>query len=670
MAIVPMRQITVCGLKRERSRVLAFLQRFGAVQPVPIEADRSQPPDSRGRAFFEKSGKEAAAALEVLAAFGDKAPALSALSGRETLTDQQWNERLSRNASTVQAAKRILERSRILAEKQAELVRLNTQKEALGPWMGLAVPSNFTGTASTSALIGLMPAGTTPERLKAVFEEKLPGAPFAWEILFSAPDAVGVFLLFLKQDGEKAKEAARAAGFMQMANPSSQTPKEEAEQLSLRIQLNQEEIERHKQALSGEEQSFAGLLRFYQDFCAMRSEEYRVQEELWQSKHAFFLSGWVPEKDAALLEKELTSRFVAAVEIKEPAEDQNPPVALSNNPFTAPVESVVEAYSMPGKGEVDPSFILSLFYYLLFGLMLSDAGYGILMVAFCSIALWHFKRMEEPMRRTLQMFLLCGISTTIWGFLQGSFFGDIVGVVSSTFFDGSVTLPAIWFAPLDDPMRMLIFSLGLGVVHLFCGLGVNIAQHFRKKEYRQAFYDGIFWYLLVGGLILLLMTSSLFEDIARFRLALAPWGMTVLKGAIILGAAGIILTAGRDSKNWLVRILRGLYGLYNITGYLSDILSYSRLLALGLATGVIGTVINKMASMAAEPLGAFGPVVFVLIFLVGHAVNLGINLLGAYVHTNRLQFVEFFGKFYEGGGQKFEPFALHTKYYKLSKEDI
>ena len=268
-----------------------------------------------------------------------------------------------------------------------------------------------------------------------------------------------------------------------------------------------------------------------------------------------------------------------------------------------------------------------------------------------------------------KMFLYCGISTMFWGFLQGSFFGDVVGVVASTFFGSDVALGPLWFAPLDDPMRMLLFALLLGIIHLFCGLAMNMAQHFKNKEYREIFYDGIFWYLLIGGLVLLLTTSSMFADVAGFQLALPPVGMTILKGAILAGALGIILTSGRDSKNWVVRILRGLYGLYGATGYLSDILSYSRLLALGLATGVIGTVINKMAGMAAEPLGGFGIIVFIIIFLLGHAINLGINLLGAYVHTNRLQFVEFFGKFYNGGGRKFEPFAAHTKYYKLSKED-
>ena len=141
------------------------------------------------------------------------------------------------------------------------------------------------------------------------------------------------------------------------------------------------------------------------------------------------------------------------------------------------------------------------------------------------------------------------------------------------------------------------------------------------------------------------------------------------EGSSIVSAAaavGIVLTAGRESRNWFKRIAKGLYGLYNVSGYLSDILSYSRLLALGLATGVIATVINQMGAMGGNSIT--GIILFVLVFLVGHAINLGINLLGAYVHTNRLSFVEFFGKFYGGGGSEFTPLGVHTKYYKLKEE--
>lgn len=673
MAIVAMKQITVCGLKHQQADILAYLQRCGCVQPAPIApeaASISQTGAAQKRAFYDKGAAEAKAALEVLGTYGVKsAPPLSMLAGRETLSQEACNAYMQKNEETIALIARILTLGKAIQDRKAENQRLTAQIAALEPWLPLAVPTSFEGTKTTEALIGTLPGPLTREAVMAILAEKLPHfETYELDIVFTHSDATGIFLLCRKEERRAAEDALRAAGFMRVANPSTHIPEIKKSRLQSRIQKNEESNEADIKKL----QSLAektDQMRFYIDYCTMRSEEYAVTEALLQSRYAFFLTGYLPANEAPEIEQQLQKRFGAAVEIAEPDPEADVPVLLKNNAFTTPVESVVEAYSMPAKGELDPSVVMSLFYYLLFGLMLSDAGYGVLIVLACSICLTKFKNMESSMKNTLKMFLYCGISTMFWGFLQGSFFGDVVGVVASTFFGSNVALGPLWFAPLDDPMRMLLFALLLGIIHLFCGLAMNMAQHFKNKEYREIFYDGIFWYLLIGGLVLLLTTSSMFADVAGFQLALPPVGMTILKGAILAGALGIILTSGRDSKNWVVRILRGLYGLYGATGYLSDILSYSRLLALGLATGVIGTVINKMAGMAAEPLGGFGIIVFVIIFLLGHAINLGINLLGAYVHTNRLQFVEFFGKFYNGGGRKFEPFAAHTKYYKLSKED-
>ena len=308
---------------------------------------------------------------------------------------------------------------------------------------------------------------------------------------------------------------------------------------------------------------------------------------------------------------------------------------------------------------------MAVFYYILFGMMLSDAAYGLIMVAVCGFCLWKFKNMELSMRKALRMFFFCGISTTFWGFLYGSFFGDVVGAFSGTFLGQRQDLPPFWFSPLEEPMRMLMFSLLVGVIHIFVALFLGAVQFWKQKRYKDLVYDIVFWYLLVGGLILLLLSTEMFAGIAGIAKLEEPAG-TIGSIAAGIGAVGILLTGGRESKNPVKRLLKGAYALYNVTGYLGDILSYSRLLALGLATGVIAQVINSMGTMMGS--GPVGLIAFILIFLVGHTINIAINLLGAYVHTNRLQFVEFFGKFFQGGGRKFQPFGVHTKYFKI-KED-
>lgn len=212
---------------------------------------------------------------------------------------------------------------------------------------------------------------------------------------------------------------------------------------------------------------------------------------------------------------------------------------------------------------------------------------------------------------------------------------------------------------------MLMFSFAIGIVHLFTGLGIKLYQCLKAKDYYSAVGDCICWFMLVGGGIVYLFRVDMFLSMAGMTTKLpAPIGTAA---AIVagIGALGILLFTAPKNKLGK-RLAKGAYSLYGVTSWLSDILSYSRLLALGLATGVIATVFNKMGSMFGG--GIVGAIIFTLVFVIGHTLNLGINALGAYVHTNRLQFVEFFGKFFEGGAREFEPFAAHTKHFKFKEE--
>ena len=408
-------------------------------------------------------------------------------------------------------------------------------------------------------------------------------------------------------------------------------------------------------------------LKFVMDYYTMRAEKYQVLSGLAQSKSVFLLTGFVPAGKAAGLEADLQGKYEAFVEISDPEEKDDVPVLLHNNGFAEPAETIVESYSMPAKGELDPTAVMAPFYYLLFGLMLSDAAYGLIMIFGCLFLMKKYKNMEPGMKKTLKLFLYCGISTTFWGFMFGSFFGDAVNVIATTFFNRpDIRLAPLWFEPINFPMKMLVFSFAFGIVHLFTGLGVKLYVSVKSGHLADGIYDAVFWYLLVGGAVVYMLTMSMFTEMLGLGFTLpAPVG-TISAAAALIGVVGIVFTSGRESKNWGKRLLKGLYGAYGVTSYLSDILSYSRLLALGLATSVISTVFNQLGSMLGNSIP--GIILFFLVFLIGHALNLAINALGAYVHTNRLQFVEFFGKFYEGGGRKFNPFAIHTKYYKV-KED-
>ncbi len=670
MAVMPMQRIGIYALKSRRKPILELIQRRGVVEIHAEKAEDAvfrQTDTAPAKARFENNTSTLQAALEALNKLEpEKKSLLAPLEGRTPIPLSRYEETAGAAGKTLRAASRVNALWKKCADDRAEILRLEAQIRMLEPWSRLDVSMRTTGTASTAAFIGSFPAEYSEEALKA---EIARGAPeidgVAVEVLSAGTQQTCAFLLCHASNGAKLEAFLRSIGFTYPADRSKKPPQARMQDLNARIEKLRAEID----GAEAEIRTYAalrGAMQYTIDYFSMRIEKYDVLGRLWQSPHVFVITGYIPAESAPALEKELTEKFEAYVELETPAEDEDVPVKLKNNAFAAPVEGVLESYSMPGRKEIDPSTLMAVFYYFLFGMMLSDAGYGLLMVIGCGIALAKFKNMEESLRKFLKMFLYCGISTVFWGAMFGSFFGDAVTVIGKTFFNADIAIPALWFTPLNEPMRLLLFSFLIGVIHLFAGLGAQFYQLARQGLWKDAIFDVVFWYMLVGGGILYLLSMQMFADMVSLGFTLPAAVGTAGAIAAGIGAVGIVLTAGRESRSPFKRLLKGLYGLYGVSSYLSDILSYSRLLALGLATGVIASVFNQMGAMLGN--SPAGVAVFVFAFLVGHTLNLGINVLGAYVHTNRLQFVEFFGKFFEGGSRKFNPFSAKTKYFKITEE--
>lgn len=670
MAVMPMQRIGIYALKSRRKPILELIQRRGVVEIHAEKAEDAvfrQTDTAPAKARFENNTSTLQAALEALDKLEpEKKSLLAPLEGRTPIPLSRYEETAGAAGKTLRAASRVNALWKKCADDRAEILRLEAQIRMLEPWSRLDVSMRTTGTASTAAFIGSFPAEYTEEALKA---EIARGAPeidgVAVEVLSAGTQQTCAFLLCHASNGAKLEAFLRSIGFTYPADRSKKPPQARMQDLNARIEKLRAEID----GAEAEIRTYAalrGAMQYTIDYFSMRIEKYDVLGRLWQSPHVFVITGYIPAESAPALEKELTEKFEAYVELETPAEDEDVPVKLKNNAFAAPVEGVLESYSMPGRKEIDPSTLMAVFYYFLFGMMLSDAGYGLLMVIGCGVALAKFKNMEESLRKFLKMFLYCGISTVFWGAMFGSFFGDAITVIGKTFFNADVPTPALWFTPLNEPMRLLLFSFLIGVIHLFAGLGAQFYQLARQGLWKDAIFDVVFWYMLVGGGILYLLSMQMFADMVSLGFTLPAAVGTAGAIAAGIGAVGIVLTAGRESRSPFKRLLKGLYGLYGVSSYLSDILSYSRLLALGLATGVIASVFNQMGAMLGN--SPAGVAVFVFAFLVGHTLNLGINVLGAYVHTNRLQFVEFFGKFFEGGSRKFNPFSAKTKYFKITEE--
>ena len=687
MSVLKMQRISICALKKDRKAILEKLQSLGVLEVDIAVGGDAVGGDSVGgdgvggdgyfrkmdtagqKAGFERAAAAADQALDVLERYvPEKKSVFAALEGKLLIGRGQALEIEENRREILRTAKKICGLDREHAEKLAEAVRIRNSIEGLAPWMSLDVPLKDSATKRTVLFPGTMPGGTTLDSICEVIAEKAPDAAGAdIRIISSEQSMVYLAVVCLKEDAAAVEDALRSAGFARPAQTWEKTPAEEREELEQQEKTcaaETAEIEEQIRELSEHRTE----IKIAADYYRVRADKYEVLGELPQSERTFVISGYIPQCEAGHVESWLSERYDCAVDIEDLKEDEEPPVILKNNPFSMNMEGVVESYGLPHKGEFDPTTIMSFFYVFFFGMMLSDAAYGAIVAIVCFIALKKFPRMSAGMHKSLKLFMFCGISTIVWGVLFGGYFGDVVDVVSSVFFGKEVSVPPLWFAPLNDPMKLLVFSMLFGVIHLFVGLGIKGYMELKDGKILDFFCDVVLWYVFLMGLILMLLPSEIFRSISQMEISFPPFMNTLAKALAIVGAVGLLLMSGRDNKNPVLRLALGAYDIYNITGWLSDVLSYSRLLALGLATGVIASVVNQMGSMMGK--SVFGVLLFIVVFIVGHAMNLAINLLGAYVHTNRLQFVEFFGKFYEGGGKPFEPFESDTKYVDIKEETL
>lgn len=654
MAKLRMKKIELVALLTDSKKIIELLQRRGVVElcrNTDEELESTNVTAVTGE--FEKFRSTAVQALDILDRYApEKAGLAEMFGGRTEVEKHEFGREAMQLEKIMAAANDIIRSNKFITDAQAEIAQLRLRYDTLIPWKSLDVPLNFKGTATTKAFIGTMPFPVTAQET----EEMLPEGSAA-EVVYSSKEQTDLFILCAKSNAEEAEAILRQNSFVTISETDSSTPLELMSRCEEKVRELIHSSDKAIEAIRSHEGD-RQQLKFAIDYLTMRKDKYEALSSLGFTGSTFVLTGYIPEKYTASLREEIQSRYPAVITYTDPGEDEDVPVLLENSRFSAPVEGITKMYAMPAKSDVDPTPVMSFFYYLFFGMMLSDAGYGLVMVIGTVIALRKLK-LEESMRKTLTMFRNCGISTIIWGALFGSWFGDIVQVVGREFFGKEVGSLALWFEPLDDPIKLLLFSFGLGILHLFLGVGVASAMSWKAGRKLDAILDALPVYLTILGVAPL--AASILTDVPQF---LKPIGTYML----ITGVIMLVLTAGRTSKSVFGKFFGGLYALYNTaTGYLSDILSYSRLLALGLATGSIAGVINLIGTMPENKVVKL--VLLIVAFIIGHTANLAINLLGAYVHTDRLQFVELFSKFYTGGGREFQPLTVNTQYIKFKEEN-
>ncbi len=657
MSISKMQKLAVIGLDTEKEILMSKLSALGAVELIDqkekledeLWKDMVVQDDNMAYAQqLDRKAGRAQAALEIIERFDTSKAPLFATRKRMKRKDV---EVMAADLSGVEAEiDEILSYGDEMHRINERMNKIDADVFYLGPWRGYDLPLETAQTKLCAVHKGTFPADKNPDEICKAMEETFDG--FSFQVVSRTKELSYVAWISLKENDLEFLEAMKGYGFTEAAfGELTGTPAECFDRLLAEKETKQRELVKLEAEVAKRADAKAGIEAYF-DIVSIESEKEKNRSKLLKTGQTFFLEGWIPEKcvqaaETALAETECYYVFT------EPGEDEKPPVLLDNSALITPFESVTEMYALPAYGSFDPTKIFAGFYVIFFGMMLSDAAYGILMSIACFIIVKKYD-LEGMAAKMMKLFFYCGISTTFWGALFGGWFGDIATVVANVFFDKEFVIKPLWFNPIEDPIKLLIFSLALGVVHLFTGLGIKAYMDIKDGRWFDAVCDEGFWILTISGICAWLGGAMAIPAIA----GVGQW-MT------IIGVLGLLLTGGRKRKGF-GKVIGGFSNVYNITSYLSDILSYSRILALGLATGVIAQVVNTMGSIFGG--GIVGAILLLCIFIFGHILNIAINVLGAYVHTCRLQYVEFFGKFYEDGGEPFEPMGSKTKYIRIEND--
>ena len=634
-----MKHLRLLGMESEREALLKAMQDMECVEISSIDGSEEAlksgfaKPDDKALMSAQEASRAYRMALASLDRFAPEKKGM--FRKRQGVSRAAFfSAESEENART--AAETINKDTRRLGEIESERTKNEALRATLAPWLTVDAPLGGADGA-LAVFFGTAGLNVTDDALKAL-ADSLDGL-LTWQQASSDRSLRYLLVMCHGSVKERALRALRDLGFSTvsfrgMTGTAKENDKALAENLAA-LEKERQEIEQRIAGLGGKREAL--LEASDRAAIALRREE--AKSRLVGTDKVFLLEGWLPADHCAALEKALEP-FTCAIETREPTEDEYPqvPVQLKNNKLTRPLNMVTEMYSLPAYGTLDPNPLMAPFFILFYGIMMADMGYGLLMMI-ASVIISKKYRPKGTSGELFSLLGLCGISTFIMGALTGGFFGDFLTQLVAIVSPGTVfALPKL-FDPLDDLTMILIGSMALGMVQIVTGMAISLIEKCKRKKFLDAFFEEITWWIVFIGIALLALG----------------------KGAAVLyvGCALVLLGPIVQGKGW--GKLTGVFGsLYNhVTGYFGDILSYTRLMALMLAGSVIAQVFNMLAAMPGNVIA------FIIISMLGNAMNFGLNLLGCYVHDLRLQCLEFFNKFYVDGGKPFRPMTLDTEYVDL-----
>ena len=634
-----MKHLRLLGMESEREALLKAMQDMECVEISSIDGSEEAlksgfaKPDDKALMSAQEASRAYRTALASLDRFAPEKKGM--FRKRQGVSRAAFfSAESEENART--AAETINKDTRRLGEIESERTKNEALRASLAPWLTVDAPLGGADGA-LAVFFGTVGLNVTDDALKAL-ADSLDGL-LTWQQASSDRSLRYLLVMCHRSVRERALSALRDLGFSTvsfrgMTGTAKENDKALAENLAA-LEKERQEIEQRIAGLGGKRETL--LEASDRAAIALRREE--AKSRLVGTDKVFLLEGWLPADRCAALEKALEP-FTCAIETREPTEDEYPqvPVQLKNNKLTRPLNMVTEMYSLPAYGTLDPNPLMAPFFILFYGIMMADMGYGLLMMI-ASVIISKKYRPKGTSGELFNLLGLCGISTFIMGALTGGFFGDFLTQLVAIVSPGTVFVLPKLFDPLDDLTMILIGSMALGMVQIVTGMAISLIEKCKRKKFLDAFFEEITWWIVFIGIALLALG----------------------KGAAVLyvGCALVLLGPIVQGKGW--GKLTGVFGsLYNhVTGYFGDILSYTRLMALMLAGSVIAQVFNMLAAMPGNVIA------FIIISMLGNAMNFGLNLLGCYVHDLRLQCLEFFNKFYVDGGKPFRPMTLDTEYVDL-----
>jgi len=674
MAIAKIKKLELIGLEKDQEAILGLLQKLGLVELIQVRAGKIAPPAETVHTLT--SALEIDEAISFLKGFQGKSAFFKDwVKFKPQVYEQELKEVIA-NFDYQAILKKLLALRNHLKNLNQHKEKLIQERQLLTTWQNLNIPlDEIRNTQKCGILLGILRKADQINLLEDC--QKLNLDLFTQSV---KEDKANIYLaiFYLQEEFQRLEDILKNHHFNFVTLTRHKcTVKLRLLEINREILIFEDQIEDARGKIIELARQQINLMMVY-DYLTNTRRRQEAGESLTRQEFTFILSAWIREKDQKLIEQELLNRFRdTAIFVSEPREDEVVPVILENKRLIEPFEFITSIYGMPRYHELDPTPFLAPFFFLYFGFCVSDVGYGLLLILFSWMILKKFK--FGPLgQKGMKLFLYCGISTVIVGALTGGWFGNLLDMakqdnlvlfVLKRFKDSLILLD-----PMKEPTKLLGIALSFGIIQVWFGNIVAAIGNIKNRRYWDVLLDQVSMLILLFGL-----TGLGFI----FLKLISPVHTTLFKSTSLIGALALIATQGRSEKGTGAKLFLGIFTLYNaLSGYLSDILSYSRLWALGLVTGVMANTINLISAQLPATLisvfAVFLPflnipaiklvsiiLLVALTFIFGHFVSFCMNLLGAFIHPVRLQFVEFFSKFFKAGGNPFKPFRVESKYIQI-----